>query len=110
MGLEPPRPPQIYKIPWGEPRESLSGLGSIPPGFGGSPRALRGPPGFWGVPRVLGCPPSFGAPSRAAAPPQMTIHNLYIFDRAGTCLHYSEWHRRRQAGIPKEEVGGYGGL
>ncbi|XP_049648512.1 trafficking protein particle complex subunit 1 [Accipiter gentilis] len=33
----------------------------------------------------------------------MTIHNLYIFDRAGTCLHYSEWHRRRQAGIPKEE-------
>ncbi|XP_062472353.1 uncharacterized protein LOC134162496, partial [Pezoporus occidentalis] len=33
----------------------------------------------------------------------MTIHNLYIFDRSGTCLHYSEWHRRRQAGIPKEE-------
>ncbi|KAM6307806.1 trafficking protein particle complex subunit 1 isoform 2-T2 [Podargus strigoides] len=33
----------------------------------------------------------------------MTIHNLYIFDRGGTCLHYSEWHRRRQAGIPKEE-------
>lgn len=33
----------------------------------------------------------------------MTIHNLYIFDRSGSCLHYSEWHRRRQTGIPKEE-------
>ncbi|NXW90550.1 trafficking protein particle complex subunit 1 [Patagioenas fasciata] len=33
----------------------------------------------------------------------MTIHNLYIFDRGGTCLHYSEWHRRRGTGIPREE-------
>ncbi|XP_064357240.1 trafficking protein particle complex subunit 1 [Dromaius novaehollandiae] len=33
----------------------------------------------------------------------MTVHTLYIFARDGTCLHYSEWHRRKQAGIPKEE-------
>lgn len=35
---------------------------------------------------------------------QMTVHNLYLFDRNGVCLHYSEWHRKKQAGIPKEEV------
>ncbi|KAK2507504.1 hypothetical protein MC885_008703 [Smutsia gigantea] len=34
----------------------------------------------------------------------MTVHNLYLFDRNGVCLHYSEWHRKKQAGIPKEEV------
>ncbi|KAF7471638.1 Hypothetical predicted protein [Marmota monax] len=34
---------------------------------------------------------------------QMTVHNLYLFDWNGLCLHYSEWHHKRQAGIPKEE-------
>ncbi|XP_001508283.2 trafficking protein particle complex subunit 1 [Ornithorhynchus anatinus] len=33
----------------------------------------------------------------------MTVHNLYLFDRNGVCLHYSEWHRKKHAGIPKEE-------
>ncbi|KAM3653976.1 LOW QUALITY PROTEIN: trafficking protein particle complex subunit 1 [Ammospiza maritima maritima] len=33
----------------------------------------------------------------------MTIHNLYIFDRSGRCLFYSEWHRRRGPGIQEEE-------
>ncbi|XP_014405375.1 PREDICTED: trafficking protein particle complex subunit 1 isoform X2 [Myotis brandtii] len=33
----------------------------------------------------------------------MTVHNLYLFDRNGVCLHYSEWHRKKQAGISQEE-------
>ncbi|XP_026093207.1 trafficking protein particle complex subunit 1-like [Carassius auratus] len=33
----------------------------------------------------------------------MTVHNLYIFDCNGSCLHYSEWNRKKQAGISKEE-------
>ncbi|XP_018589292.1 trafficking protein particle complex subunit 1 [Scleropages formosus] len=33
----------------------------------------------------------------------MTVHNLYVFDRSGVCLHYSEWNRKKQAGISKDE-------
>ncbi|KAG7250783.1 hypothetical protein CRUP_030104 [Coryphaenoides rupestris] len=34
----------------------------------------------------------------------MTVHNVYIFDRSGACLHYSEWNRKKQAGISKQEL------
>ena len=34
----------------------------------------------------------------------MTIYTLYIFDRSGTCRHYSEWNRKNQSGLSIEEV------
>ena len=35
---------------------------------------------------------------------EMTIYTLYIFDRSGTCRHYSEWNRKNQSGLSIEEV------
>ena len=33
----------------------------------------------------------------------MTIYNLYVFDRIGQLIHYAEWNRKKDSGIPREE-------
>lgn len=34
----------------------------------------------------------------------MTIYNIYIFDKSGILLYYHEWNRFKQSGMTKEEV------
>ncbi|CAL1532697.1 unnamed protein product [Lymnaea stagnalis] len=33
----------------------------------------------------------------------MAIFNFYLFDRNGTCLYYSEWNRKKQLSMSKDE-------
>ncbi|VDO93701.1 unnamed protein product [Soboliphyme baturini] len=33
----------------------------------------------------------------------MAIYNLYIFDRSGTCIYYTEWKRTRESSVNKNE-------
>lgn len=35
---------------------------------------------------------------------KMTIHDLHIFARNGTCLFYKEWQRKKSSNMPKDEV------
>ena len=35
---------------------------------------------------------------------EMTIFNLYMFDRQGVLIYYGEWNRKRQSGMTIDEV------